>query len=166
MAHHTDPLRLLQDSGLRATPQRRTVLSVIAAHGGHMTAEDVYREAKRLNPRISLATVYRTLTTLKEAGLIQHSYSDRDHDHSRFEPAGAPEHFHFTCLGCGKIIEFESRHISTLRRQLADDHGAQVTHACMCFTGYCRECRESASQRNGQREATDPTITRHVSRIT
>ena len=144
MAHTTDPIQLLQDSGLRATPQRQTVLSVIAVHGGHLTAEDVYREAKRLNPRISLATVYRTLAALKEAGLIQHSYSDGEHDHSRFEAAGAPEHFHFTCLGCGTIIEFESRHVNTLRRQLASDHGAQVTHACMCLTGYCRACSQSA----------------------
>jgi Fur family ferric uptake transcriptional regulator len=145
MSNESNPIQLLQDSGLRATPQRQTVLNVIAARGGHLTAEDIFREAKQLNPRISLATVYRALASLREAGLVQHSYTDRDHDHSRFEPAGAPEHFHFTCLGCGKVIEFQSGHIDALRRELARHDGAQVTQACLCLSGYCEMCVGSLS---------------------
>jgi Fur family ferric uptake transcriptional regulator len=153
MSKGNDSIQLLQDSGLRATLQRRTVLEVIAAHGGHLTAEDIYHEARRLNPDISLATVYRTLAAFKEAGLIEHSFSDRGHDRSRFEPAGSPEHFHFNCLGCGTIIEFRSHSIETLRREMAGKHGAVVTQACLCISGYCKECAnrqasESANQRN------------------
>ena len=153
MSNKTTTIHMLQESGLRATPQRRAVLEVIAAHGGHLTAEDIYREAQQLKPGISLATIYRALAALEQAGLIQHSFSDRGHDRSRFEPSGAPEHFHFTCLGCGKIIEFESRQVKIIQRELGEQHGAVVTQACMCMSGYCLECArkrasESASQRH------------------
>ena len=147
MSNENSTIHMLQENGLRATPQRRAVLEVIAAHGGHLTAEDVHREARQLNPRISLATVYRTLATLQQAGLIQHSFSDQGHDRSRFEAAGAPEHFHFTCLSCGRIIEYKSRQVTTIRRELAERHGVTVTQACMCVSGYCQEC---ASRRAGE----------------
>ncbi len=144
MKDQDETMHILQESGLRATSQRRTVIEVIANHKGHLTAEDVYQEAKGLNPRISLATVYRTLAVLKDAGLIEQRYLTREHDRSHFELAGAPTHFHFHCLGCGRIIEFESRRIlSGLKRDLTAPHGVTVTEACMCVEGYCEGCRNA-----------------------
>ncbi len=146
-------IELLQKSGLRATSQRRTIVEVIAEHDGHLTAEEVYLEAKRLNPRVSLATVYRTLAVLKDAGLVEQRFLTAEHDRSHFELAGAPSHFHFRCLGCGKIIEFESREIlKALGRELTAKHDVQVTQTCMCVEGYCDSCRD-AQQESLPREA-------------
>jgi Fe2+ or Zn2+ uptake regulation protein len=133
--------QMLQGSGLRATSQRKTVLEVVTTHRGPLTAEDIYREAQQINPRISLATVYRTLTSLKDVGVLDQCYLTRDHERSHFELAGASEHFHFHCLKCGKIIEFQSRPIlSALQKELADKYGAEVTEVCLCSDGYCETC--------------------------
>ncbi len=144
MLNQDETIQILQDSGLRATAQRRTIVEVIAEHDGHLTAEEVYHEAKRLNPRVSLATVYRTLAVLRDAGLIEQRYLTPEHDRSHFELAGAPNHFHFHCLGCGKIVEFESRDILiALGQALTDKYDVQVTQTCMCVEGYCAACREA-----------------------
>jgi Fur family ferric uptake transcriptional regulator len=135
---------MLQERGLRATSQRRTVLEVVTTHQGPLTAEDIYREAQHINPRISLATVYRTLTSLKDAGVLDQSYLTRAHERYHFELAGAAERFHFHCLKCGKIIEFQSSPIrSALQKELADKYGAEVTDVCLCSDGYCETCRPS-----------------------
>jgi Fur family ferric uptake transcriptional regulator len=136
--------QMLQKSGLRATSQRKTILEVVTQHRGPLTAEDIYRQAQKLNPRISLATVYRTLTALKDAGVLDQRYLTREHDRSHFELADASERFHFHCLKCGKIIEFQSHRIlSLLRKELADQYRATVTEACLCSDGYCEKCSNS-----------------------
>jgi Fur family ferric uptake transcriptional regulator len=136
--------QMLQGSGLRATSQRKTILEVVTQHQGPLTAEDIYRQAQKINPRISLATVYRTLTALKDAGLLDQCYLTREHERSHFELAGTSERFHFHCLKCGKIIEFQSPHVlSLLREELADQYRATVTEVCLCSDGYCEMCSDS-----------------------
>ncbi len=147
MLNQDETIQRLQESGLRATAQRRTIVEVISEHDGHLTAEQVYEEARRLNSRISLATVYRTLAVLKDAGLIEQRYLTAEHDRSHFELAGEPSHFHFRCLGCGKIIEFESREIlKALGRELTAKHDVKVTQTCMCVEGYCESCRDAQQE--------------------
>jgi Fur family transcriptional regulator, ferric uptake regulator len=144
MLNQDETIQRLQESGLRATAQRRTIVEVISEHDGHLTAEQVYEEARRLNSRISLATVYRTLAVLKDAGLIEQRYLTAEHDRSHFELAGAPSHFHFHCLGCGKIIEFKSCQIlQALHEDLTEKHAVEVTQTCMCVEGYCAACQDS-----------------------
>ncbi len=134
---------LLQENGLRATSQRKTILEVVRSHTGPLTAEDIYREAQKLNSRISLATVYRTLTALKDAGVLEQRYLSRDHDRAIFELAvSAADSFHFHCLNCGKIIEFKSHRLwNTLQQELADQYGVTMTQVCICSDGYCESCR-------------------------
>jgi Fe2+ or Zn2+ uptake regulation protein len=146
MSNEDETVQILQESGLRATSQRRTIIEVIEKHDGHLTAEEVYQEAKRQNPHVSLATVYRTLAVLKEAGLIERRYLTAEHDRSHFELAGTATHFHFHCLLCGKIVEFESTEIlKVLERDLEQRHQVQVTQTCMCVEGYCNACRQAGS---------------------
>jgi Fur family transcriptional regulator, ferric uptake regulator len=138
---------MLQQRGLRATAQRRTIIEVIEKHDDHLTAEEVYEEAKHLNPPVSLATVYRTLAVLKEAGLIEQRYLTPEHDRSHFELAGTPTHFHFHCLHCGKFVEFESAAIlKVLAKDLEQEHQVMVTQTCMCVEGYCEACRQAGSR--------------------
>jgi Fur family transcriptional regulator, ferric uptake regulator len=147
MSSEDEARQLLQESGLRATSQRRTIIEVIEKHDNHLTAEDVYQEARRLNPHVSLATVYRTLAVLKDAGLIEQHYLTPEHDRSHFELAGTPSHFHFHCLGCGQIVEFESTEIlQVLARDLEQKQQVIVTQSCMCVEGYCNACHQAGSE--------------------
>ncbi|MCC7451868.1 MAG: transcriptional repressor [Anaerolineae bacterium] len=135
---------LLRKIGLRATAQRRAVIDVISAEGGHLTAEEIYDKARQLNPGISLATVYRTLTALKDAGMIEQRYLTREHGRAHFEKAGASGNFYFKCMGCGKIIEFESQHIvETVQREFHNPDVADLVQICMCLDGYCQDCHNA-----------------------
>jgi Fur family transcriptional regulator, ferric uptake regulator len=88
------------------------VLEVVENSAKHLDAETVYRQAQETDPNISLATVYRTLAVLKDEGLIEQRYLARDHAREHYEPVGAPEHYHFTCLDCRQVIEFQSSRVN------------------------------------------------------
>ncbi len=143
-----DNVHTLRESGFRITAQRRTVLEVIARHKGHPTAEEIYDKARQINPRISLATVYRTLTVLRDTGLIDQLYLSSDHDRAHFELSGSSEHFHFHCLGCGKVVEFQNRRVvDFVAKELTQDAQiAEITEVCVCAEGYCEACARSKNQ--------------------
>jgi len=125
--------------GLRATRQRQLVLDVLQHNPGHLDAEAIHDQVKILDPRISLATVYRTLALLKRLGLVaEHSLGE---DHGHFEAAPTAPHYHFTCLQCKRVIEFEAPAVKEIVRELAEQDGLQVTETHLTLSGYCRDCR-------------------------
>lgn len=130
----------LRDEGLRATPQRLLVLQVLQEAEEHLDAEAIHARAREYDPNVSLATVYRTLHKLKEMGLVEQRYFARDHKREFYEATGKKEHYHFTCVGCGQIIEVHTPRIAQARRELAEQLGLVFTHACICFEGYCASC--------------------------
>ncbi len=130
----------LTSAGLRVTPQRLMVLEILHEADEHLDAEAIYERARERDPRISLATVYRTLAKLKEVGLVEQRYFARDHKREYYEATGKGEHYHFTCLGCGKVIEVETPRIAQARAELSAALGLEFTHACICFEGFCPEC--------------------------
>ena len=127
--------------GGRMTNQRQIILDVIARSHEHLTADDITARAQRLDRTINPSTVYRTLTLLKERGLVKSRYYDQDSHREVFEPTPNTEHYHFTCSRCGKVIEFESRHMPALRAQLQTEFGVEVRTACLCLTGLCEGCK-------------------------
>ncbi len=125
--------------GMRATRQRQLVLDVLQDIPGHLDAEAIHDEVKAIDPRISLATVYRTLALLKSLGLVaEHSLGE---DHGHFEAAPTAPHYHFTCLKCKRVIEFEAPAVKEIVRGLTEREGLQVTETHLTLNGYCRECR-------------------------
>ncbi len=138
--------RALREEGLRVTAQRALILDIIENSGEHLDAEDIYFKARRRDPKLSLSTVYRTLNVLKEMGLVEQRYFARDHSREYYESSTAPEHYHFTCVSCGKIVEFATPLIEQLKRDLMQEHGVRFSHACICFEGYCAECRAKATE--------------------
>ncbi len=123
------------------TGARRVILEVINASREHLTADDIVAQAQRRDRRINPSTVYRTLSFLKAHSLIKARYYDQDNHREVFEPTPNTEHYHFTCVRCGAVIEFESRHVPALRQQLQHDWGVEVSRACLCVTGLCAKCR-------------------------
>ncbi len=137
--------RLLRSQGKRVTPQRLLLFEVMQEHGGHLDADELYLLAKEREPRLSLSTVYRTLSLLKEMDLIEELYFDEEHRHYEIKGRGV-EHFHLICLGCGEIIEFESPLTDRVKAQIAQDHHFQVTGVHIDLKGYCRRCVEGLTK--------------------
>jgi Fe2+ or Zn2+ uptake regulation protein len=129
----------LQARGGRLTRQRRLILEIMQESSGHLDAETVFLEAKKRDTRISFATVYRSLALLKEAGLIEEHRFGEDHGH--FEACQAKPHFHFTCLGCGQVIELDAPQIVERIQALSECEGLQMTTFSLEMKGYCLACR-------------------------
>lgn len=87
----------------RNTRQRTVILDILRKNPVHPTAEDIYREARRTLPNISLGTVYRNLNFLRDQGLVREVRSHSDAS-SRFE-AELPPHAHFHCTECRSVVD-------------------------------------------------------------
>ena len=128
--------------GVRLTRQRRTILGVMETAKRHLDASQILRKAKVLQPDIDRVTVYRTLGLLKRHGLIDeldlmHMQGEK-HFYERRTPR---EHMHMTCLGCGKVMEFESRLLDKLKKQIETECRFHIIVARMELGGYCAKCR-------------------------
>ncbi len=132
--------RALNVSGLRNTSQRALILEIIRQGRGHLDADEVYRRARQRQSRLSLSTVYRTLQTLKKIGLIEELHFDEEHHHYEIKPA--TEHHHLTCLGCGRVIEFNYPLARLVKRNVTEAKDFEVINTELHMTGYCAECRQ------------------------
>ncbi len=141
----TDIKKRLQQAGLRATSQRIAILEVLEQSEEHLDAEAIFQQARRRDPSLGLATVYRTLNRFKALGLVQQRYLRSDHSREYYERADKAEHYHFHCRGCGRIIELETARIRQAREELSARLGIRFTSACICFEGYCAQCAQGAA---------------------
>jgi Fur family ferric uptake transcriptional regulator len=132
--------QILQASGRRLTSQRRLLLEILNECHGHLDAEAIYALAKERDSNISLATVYRTLKVLKEIGIVQERILDSEGQKRHYEMA-AKAHYHFTCLECGRVIEFESPLIERASREVAGQLDLEIVHTRLHLDGYCPDCR-------------------------
>jgi Fe2+ or Zn2+ uptake regulation protein len=123
------------------TPQRALVLDALETADDHLDAEGIWKRLREKDETINLATVYRTLAILKEMGLVDQRYFARDHKREVYEPINKPEHYHFTCVQCGNVLEFETQRILQARSELEENEGVNLTHVCICFEGYCASCK-------------------------
>jgi len=130
--------KTLSSAGLRMTNQRALILDIIRR--GHLDADEVYRQAREKQPRLSLSTVYRTLRMLKELGLVEELHFGEAHHHYEVKPSA--EHHHLVCLGCGKIVEFECSLSQKMKQEIARKKGFEVTGVEVHMTGYCSKCRQ------------------------
>jgi Fur family ferric uptake transcriptional regulator len=126
---------------IRLTRQRKLVLDILREGRGHLDADTLYRKAKDRNPKISLATVYRSLALFRESNQV-HEHRLGGH-HSHFEAVGASLHHHFTCLNCGRVVEFRSPQVLQAARAFGRREGLQIADVRLEVTGYCAACRPS-----------------------
>ena len=130
----------LKKSGKRATSQRALILEIIRQGAGHLDADEIYRQARAIQPRLSLSTVYRTLKALKEPGLIEELHFDDTHHH--YEMKSSTKHHHLICVGCGKVIEFQYPLTRYLKRSVPEAKDFEIVDAELRLTGYCSQCRQ------------------------
>lgn len=132
----------IRSSGGRMTRQRSILLDLLAHGSDDIDAEQLHQHAIQHDPRISLPTVYRTLHTLEAAHLVAPRFSSSDHERKVYRLVNSPDAVHFTCRKCGRVISYESDLISQLKRDLADQLGADLATFCMCAGGLCADCRK------------------------
>jgi Fur family ferric uptake transcriptional regulator len=103
--------------GLRMTDQRRILARVIGDAEDHPDVEELYARAARVDPRISLATVYRTVKLFEEAGILEkHEFGD---GRARYEDAERDHHDHLIDVNTGQVIEFVDPEIEALQERIA-----------------------------------------------
>ena len=112
------------DKGLKMTAPRRVIAKVISDSKDHPDVEMVYQRAVKQDPKISIATVYRTVRLFEEAGITQkHDFGD---GRARYEEAPEDHHDHLIDLKNGKVIEFANDAIEALQEQIAKELGYQL----------------------------------------
>jgi Fur family ferric uptake transcriptional regulator len=129
----------LNAAGTRVTNQRALILEIIRQGKGHLDADEIYRKARKKQPRLSLSTVYRTVQALKKLGLIEELHFNDSHHHYEAKPA--TEHHHLVCLGCGQVIEFQYP-LSRLKRNIVEARHFEIVDTEIRMTGYCSRCRQ------------------------
>ncbi len=116
--------QLCLEKGLKMTGQRRVIARVLSDSRDHPDAERVFRRAVRLDPRISLATVYRTMRLFEDATIIErHEFRD---GRARYEKVPSKHHDHLIDLKSGRVVEFRNERIERLQREVARALGYEL----------------------------------------
>jgi Fur family ferric uptake transcriptional regulator len=129
----------LRRHGIRVTPQRLIVLEALAAHTGHISADEILQWAEARYPAINLATIYRTLDLLISIGLV--AQSDFGSGISHYELVGDTPHHHLVCERCHTIVEVEDDTLDQLRERILSEYGFLANTRHLALFGYCFACR-------------------------
>jgi Fur family ferric uptake transcriptional regulator len=116
--------KLCLDKGLKMTDQRRVIARVLSEAEDHPDVEQVYMRATRIDPRISIATVYRTVKLFEEANILnRHDFGD---GRARYEEVSDEHHDHLIDMNTGEVIEFFDEEIERLQRKIAERLGYRL----------------------------------------
>lgn len=126
-----------RDIGLKRTPQRLAILECLEGNKDHPSAEDIFRRVQKRFPTMSLATVYSTLTVLKERGSI--TELTLDPAKKRYDP-DTGLHNHLICLSCRKIVDIPGDFQLDLPPGAAQDFSIVKSH--VEFYGFCPRCKD------------------------
>ncbi len=136
-------LNELEEAGKRATPQRYAVCQALVEYGGHPTVAEVFERVRTIFPMISQATVYNTIDTLKEMGLI-HQLDLANDEHAHYDLDLRP-HINMVCTHCGKITDVHSETIETMLKEVSQHTGYRLCrYNALAVYGVCPECQAEA----------------------
>jgi Fur family ferric uptake transcriptional regulator len=128
----------LRGRGLRWTPQRATVIEVLAEADGHITAAELVERCRARNPGTIPSTVYRTLDVLEELGLVRHGHGADGREEFHVLPAS--DHGHLHCADCGATWEIGSAEADAVATALRAADGFEIDIGHVTLVGRCREC--------------------------
>jgi Fur family peroxide stress response transcriptional regulator len=132
----------LKEQGYRLTPQRLAVLKILSGSNEHPSAEQIYDQVKVDFPMTSLATVYKTVTLLKEMGEVwELGFSDDSNHYDGNKPYPHP---HVICVRCRRIVDPEIDHVELLAVKASEASGFQVLNYRLDFFGICPGCQREA----------------------
>ena len=129
----------LRERDHRLTPQRMAVLKTLAVSAGHPSVEQIYERIKPDFPMTSLATVYKTVTLLKEMDeVLELGFGDGSNRYDGNKPYPHP---HLVCTQCGAIENLEVDALSDIPQQVAQDTGYRIVSHRLDFFGVCPRCQ-------------------------
>jgi len=110
--------------GVRLTDQRRLVAKVMSESVDHPDVDELHKRVNKIDNKISIATVYRTVKLFEEAGIVaKHDFKGNK---ARYEQAPQEHHDHLIDINTGKIIEFVNEDIEKLQKQVAEKLGYKL----------------------------------------
>ena len=110
--------------GVRMTSQRRLIARVLSDSSDHPNVEELHHRASKIDPKISLATVYRTVKLFVEANILEkHDFGD---SRARYESMPEIHHDHLIDIQTGRVIEFQNLEIEELQEKTARSYGFKL----------------------------------------
>lgn len=143
----------LRQSGFRMTPQRILILEVMAAHEGHVTAEFIQTETSKTYPGMSLSTVYRTLETFQDFGLV--TAVDTGDGPAQYHFSPQAHHHHLICRKCGTNVELEDTLFEPLSAVIHERYGFHAKMNHFAIVGICVKCTDEVTDEHGHAHAVD-----------
>jgi Fur family ferric uptake transcriptional regulator len=135
--------RFLSRRNLKQTQQRQVVITHFLKLNRHVEADTLYDSLRNAGHAIGLATIYRTLNLLKDAGLVeQRLFADGRATFELLDPQ--LHHDHLICTSCGKIVEFENKEIERLQALVASQHHYTLSSHRLELYGLCAACNVSS----------------------
>ncbi len=125
------------EAGLACTHQRQVIYRILTEPGQHWTPDDLYQQARKEISSISLATVYKTVKTFREVGLVRElnlPYSQQHLD------ANLTPHHHLVCLTCRKVMDLSQAEFDPAFLKARIPHGFQVQRYSLEVLGTCEDC--------------------------
>ncbi len=144
-------LKQLVERGIRMTAQRRVLVGIIQESSRHLDASALLRLARKRDPEIDRATVYRTLDLLKRQGLIDElDLMHIEGEKHYYEVKTSRDHCHLACLQCGAILECASSSFDRLKSEMARESGFAIEVIRLEIGGLCKKCRRSMAARRSK----------------
>jgi Fur family transcriptional regulator, ferric uptake regulator len=116
--------KLCVERGLKMTEQRRVISQVLSESTDHPDVEEIYRRSVKMDPKISIATVYRTMRLLEDANVIERL--DLRDGRARYEENRDEHHHHLIDVKTGAVIEFKSDELERIKAKIASDLGYDI----------------------------------------
>ena len=132
-------LSMLREKGYKITPQRRAVLTALDTCGQFPTAQQILESVRKMQPDVSLDTIYRNLTLLTELGIVHEVYRSAGNVYEIVEQGH--HHHHLVCTECGKTECIDICPMNEIYEREAEKHGFQVTGHIFEFYGLCWSCQ-------------------------
>jgi Fur family ferric uptake transcriptional regulator len=121
---------------LKMTNQRKVIITEFLKSGGHLSAEDLFNMVKKKESGVGLASVYRTINSLVDAGLaVERRFLDRTSVYELENPGH--HHDHLICMRCKKIFEFENEAIEEQQKKTAESLGFTLRDHKLELYGWC-----------------------------
>jgi Fur family transcriptional regulator, ferric uptake regulator len=130
--------------GIRMTSQRQVLVEIIQDSPKHLDAAALLKIARKKDPGINRATVYRTVALLKQLGLIDElDLMHLEGEKHYYEAKTNRDHCHIACFRCGAIMEYTSSSFDNLREEIAKESGFAIRVLRLEVGGTCPKCRQA-----------------------
>ena len=141
MLKRYDLLNEVEAQGIRLTAQRRALIETIQEATSHLDAASLLSLARRRDPKIDRATVYRTIELLKRLGLIDElDLMHLDGEKHYYEVKTRKDHLHLACFRCGAIEEFSSPAFERLKQEIGAKNDFDIQVIRLEVGGLCKRC--------------------------